>query len=145
VSPGTVLLFGSALFGVLLVITAVLVWQEARRSGPAVRVYAVEDAVSFAVGHLDPTVLARLEIDGVRRILEWEVFYLQGLTEKDRLGPWSTVAGGTERSVEFICERVATVHGVSYDPKDVRAVLVLEAEYLASIGAIGETVGGDEP
>lgn len=144
-SPGTVLIFGSALLGLLLVITAVLVWQEGRRSGPVGRVYAVEEALTFTTDRLEPAVLARIGRDGVRRILEWEVYYLQGLAEKDRFAPWSTVAGGTERSVEFICERVATVHGVTYDEADVQAVLQLEAAYLSSIGAIGERVGGDEP
>ena len=133
------------LFGILLLLVAAMLWQEAkRRGGPLEGVYAVEDALTFISPRLPDEVRSRLGGQGLRRVIEWEVFYLQGLAQDDRRNPVETVAGGSEAAVQFIIERIATVHGASYEPADVRAVLVGEADYLASIGAIGEPLGGDE-
>lgn len=129
------------LLGALLAVLALLVWQQARRhlvSEPVV--YGIEDAVSFVAERLDPDVAGRLGIDGIRRILEWEVFYLQGLAQPDRRHPVVAVAGGSEAAVEYITGEVARAHGVSYSPADIAAVLGHEAEYLEAIGAVGDPV-----
>jgi hypothetical protein len=44
--------------------------------------------------------------------------------------------------VEYIASRIAEAHKVSYPSDEIRAVLHLEAEYLGSIGAVGEPVDG---
>lgn len=134
------------LAGVLLLVLALLVWQQAqhrRVAGPVV--YAVEDAVAFVTARLDGEVAARLTVAGVRRILEWEVFYLQGLAQPDRRNRVETVAGGTEQAVAFVGAEIAEKHGVSYSPGDIAEVLRHEAEYLVAIGAVGEPVEHVDP
>jgi hypothetical protein len=77
----------------------------------------------------------------IRRILEWEVFYLQGLAQEKRNNPVETVAGGHEASVAYIADQIHSKHGVSYSHEQIAEVLRLEADYLVAIGAVGEPVG----
>jgi hypothetical protein len=138
-----VLTFVALLVGVLLVIVAMLVWQEAkRRPSYEPLEYVVNDAVKHIVERLP--VDANLENADVRRILEWEVFYLQGLAQDDRKNPVETVAGGHELSVAYIADQIHTTHGVSYSHGQIEEVLRLEADYLVAIGAVGEPVGEEE-
>ena len=138
-----ILTFVAMLVGVLLVIVAMLVWQEAkRRPSYEPLEYVVNDAIKHISERLpDETDLKNADI---RRILEWEVFYLQGLAQEDRKNPVETVAGGHEMSVEFIADQIHTKHGVSYPHDEIAEVLRLEADYLLAIGAIGDPVGEDE-
>lgn len=145
-SGPTTVAFVGILGVILLVVVALLVWQEARSrrvdEGP---VYVVEDAVRFIVDHLPEDVAGRLRLVDVRRIVEWEVYYLQGLAQERRRDPVETVAGGAEPAVEYIAEQIAARHGTTYARDDIREVLRHEAGYLATIGAIGDEVseGGD--
>ena len=140
----SVLALVAVLVGAFLFIVALVVWQEARRR-PSYDplTYVVEDAVRHVETGLalegEPT-LPRADI---RRILEWEVFYLQGLAQEDRSKPVETVAGGHEASVDFILDQVASKHGASYARRDVENVLRLEADYLLRIGAVGDPVEDD--
>lgn len=131
----------AVLVGALLIIAALIIWQHASRQS-TVPTYGVEDAVTFVVRRLTPEVRSRIGEVGVRRILEWEVFYLQGLAQENRLEPVETVAGPYEPAAYFIGERIEQVHGQSYSLDDIKAVLDLQVAYLASIGAIGDEVGG---
>lgn len=143
-SPAVQVTVVAALVVVLLLILAALAWQQAQqRSVPAPLIYGVEDAVSMVVARLDAPARERLGTSGVRRILEWEVFYLQGLAQDDRRRPVETVAGGSPEAVAYIVDRIAARHGATYSPADVAAVLRLEAEYLVSIGAVGDPVDGE--
>jgi hypothetical protein len=140
-TPRTAVVVAALLLAVFLVVIAAMVWQEAKRrsaSGPLV--YSVDDAVDFAIEDLDDEVRVRLGKAGVRRILEWEVHYLQGLAESKRAKDVAVVAGGHGPAVEYIEQQIARRHGVSYDESDIRAVLAGEARYLATIGAVGERV-----
>ncbi|MGD2103251.1 MAG: hypothetical protein PVG83_13555 [Acidimicrobiia bacterium] len=131
------------LAGVLLVIVALMVWQEARRRPSYEPLeYVINDAVKHISERLADT--AGLRNADIRRILEWEVFYLQGLAQEKRSTPVETVAGGHDRSVEYIAEQIHTKHGVSYSHDQIAEVLRLEADYLAAIGAVGEPVGEEE-
>ncbi len=144
-SPAAIIAFVGLLLGVLLLIVALMVWQEARRRPSYEPLeYVVEDAVKHVQqGLAEQVQLSRADI---RRILEWEVFYLQGLAQEDRSNPVETVAGGHQASVEYIAGEIEERHGVSYPLEDIEEVLRLEADYLAAIGAIGEPVdmGDDE-
>lgn len=126
-------------------IVALMVWQEARRRPSYEPLeYVIEDAVKHVQeGLTDESRLSRADI---RRILEWEVFYLQGLAQEDRKNPVETVAGGHQSSVEYIASEIEQSHGVSYSHGDIEEVLRLEADYLMAIGAVGEPVdmGDDE-
>ena len=135
--------FIALLVGVLLVIVALLVWQEARRRPSYEPLeYVVNDAVKHVTERL-PEDLG-LRSGDVRRILEWEVFYLQGLAQDDRSNPVETVAGGHEASVEYIADQIRSEHGVSYSHEQITEVLRLEADYLVAIGAVGDPVGEEE-
>lgn len=143
-SPAEIIAFVALLVGVLLVVMALMVWQQARRR-PSYQPleYVIEDAVKhIQEGLSEDSPLSRSDI---RRILEWEVFYLQGLAQEDRKNPVETVAGGHEASVEYIASEIEERHGVSYSHGDIEDVLRLEADYLMAIGAVGEPVEtGDE-
>ena len=130
------------LVAVLLVILALVVWQHAQRAGPREVTFGIENAVSFITARLDADVQKRLGTDGVRRVVEWEVFYLQGLAQEDRRHPVETVAGNYGPAVEFIRGEIARVHDRTYSAADIGAVLALGVTYLQSIGAIGEEAGG---
>lgn len=131
---------------VFLGVVAALLWQEAKKrtfdDGPA---YVIEDAVAFIVSRLDEETSSRLAPSDVRRIIEWEVYYLQGLAQDDRRNPVETVAGGAPAAVEYIAGEIAARHKVTYAHEDIRRVLHLEAQYLVAIGAVGDQVsdGGD--
>lgn len=131
------------LVGVLLVIVAMMVWQEARRRPSYEPLeYVVNDAIKHIAERLPEG--SDLSNTDIRRILEWEVYYLQGLAQEDRKNPVETVAGGHELSVEYIADQIRTKHDVSYSQEEIAEVLRLEADYLVAIGAVGEPVGEDE-
>lgn len=141
VTPKTAVMVGAVLLAVFLIVIAAMVWQEAkRRSGDGRLVYSVDDAVEFVMADLDQEVRGRLGKAGVRRILEWEVYYLQGLADRHKVGELTVVAGGHGPAIEYIAEQINERHGVGYDPDDIRAVLAGEAGYLTDIGAVGEPV-----
>ena len=130
------------LFAVLLFVVALVIWQHAQREGPKEVTFGIENAVSFITARLDAEVQKALGTDGVRRVVEWEVFYLQGLAQEDRRQPVETVAGDYGPAVEFIRAEIARVHDRTYSVDDIGAVLALGVTYLKSIGAIGEVAGG---
>jgi hypothetical protein len=134
----------TVLAGAFLFIVALVVWQEARRR-PSYEplTYVVEDAVRHVETGLNIEGEPTLSKADIRRILEWEVFYLQGLAQENRSNPVETVAGGHEASVDFIIDQVASKHGVTYARRDVENVLRLEADYLFRIGAVGDPVDDD--
>ena len=142
---GGAVVVGAILFALFCLIVGLMVWQEAqRRPGREEVAYVIEDAVRFISGRLEPDVKQRLGVPGVRRVIEWEVHYLQGLAQKSRRNPVETVAGGIDASIDYIQTQIAEVNGAIYDRDDVAEVLRLEAEYLLSIGAVGEPVDPDE-
>lgn len=141
VTPKTAVMVAALLLAVLLIVIAAMVWQEAkRRSSDGLLIYSVDDAVDFVMADLDQEVRGRLGKAGVRRILEWEVYYLQGLADRKKAGELTVVAGGHGPAIEYIAAQINGRHGVGYDPDDIRAVLAGEAGYLADIGAVGEPV-----
>lgn len=138
-----ILTFVALLVGVLLVIVALMVWQEARRRPSYEPLeYVVNDAVKHIMERLPDGVT--LQRSDVRRILEWEVYYLQGLAQPKRSQPVETAAGGHAASIEYISEQIHSKHGVSYSDDEIEEVLRLEADYLLAIGAVGDPVGEEE-
>ena len=53
------------------------------------------------------------------------------------------IAGGEGGAIEYIRESLLK-KGFDYSPEDIAAVLAAEAEYLFSIGAVGEPVAETE-
>jgi hypothetical protein len=130
----------AALFGVLLLVAALIVWQHANR-GPGEITFGVEDAVEFVMTRLPLETKNRVKEEGVRRILEWEIFYLQGLAQANRHIGVETVAGAYGPAVDYIRTQISQRQSLEYPEDDIETVLGLGVEYLASIGAIGEPVG----
>jgi len=115
------------------------VWQEARKRTRPDPAYVVEDAIAFAWEGLDDEVRSQLSKTDVRRIFEWEVYYLQGLADRRARGV--DIVAGSDLAIEFIRAKTTAAHGADYSPEDIRAVLALEALYLDHIGAVGEAIG----
>lgn len=147
-SGPAVFTFVAFLVGVFLLILALMVWQESkRRPSYEALEYVVEDAVKHVEAGLEAEGDVALRRADIRRILEWEVFYLQGLAQDKRRNPVETIAGGHEASISYIIEQIASKHGVSYAQRDVESVLRHEADYLVRIGAVGDAVdldGGED-
>ena len=147
-SGPAVFTFVAFLVGVLLLVVALMVWQESkRRPSYEALEYVVEDAVKHVEAGLEAEGNATLRRADIRRILEWEVFYLQGLAQDKRQNPVETIAGGHEASISYIIEQIASKDGVSYAQRDVESVLRHEADYLVRIGAVGDAVdldGGED-
>jgi hypothetical protein len=137
-APITLVMLGAVLLAVFLAVVAAMMWQEAKkRTYDEGAVYVVDDAVEYIESRLEDSRLQRADI---KRIIEYEIFYLQGLAQDDRRNPVDVVAGGSDASVDYITHQIAETHGVSYPWDDVRSVLAFEADYLVSIGAVGEPV-----
>jgi hypothetical protein len=142
-SPFSVVALIALLVGVLLLVVALIVWQEARRRPSYEPLeYVIDDAVKHIMAGLDRG--STLSRGDVTRILEWEIFYLQGLAQDDRKNPVETIAGGHAASIEYIATQIEAKHGVAYSHDDIEQVLRLEADYLAAIGAVGDPVEEEE-
>jgi hypothetical protein len=125
------LLFLLALLAVLVVFGVGLLLQERRPSEIAI-VYSVEDAIDFVWDGLSDGTKEIIDRGDVRRILEWEMHYLQ--RPDHRRGP--AVVGGIEAAA-YAQER-AVEQGHGYEPPVIFEVLDLQAEYLARLGAVGD-------
>lgn len=124
---------GAILFALALLVVAAMVWQEMTSAPDQHPVYVIEEAVPFVWERLGDGALSRLDRSDVVRILEWEVFYLQGLDPRS-----STPVSGSEEAIGFIVERSSG----AYSPADVADVLAGEAAYLVDIGAVGAVAEG---
>ncbi len=134
--------------GILLALLALLLaalaagfaWQERRSLDDDALVYSVEDSIRYVIGRLTPETAQIIRPPDVRRILEWEVRYLQDPRIRDGAGP--VVAGGLP-AAEFAQESLARL-GHAYDGPHIIEVLDLRAEYLGTIGAVGEPLTAAE-
>ena len=138
------LIVGALLVAVLLAIAAAMVWQEAvKRPGDQALTYVLEDAVQFVQEQIG--VDSELAEDDIRRILEWEVIYLQGVTPRSDRDLQPVRVGGSEDAVQFISRQLTRRTGPRYSEDTIAAVLEGEAGYLASIGALGEPIDEEAP
>jgi hypothetical protein len=72
-----------------------------------------------------------------RRILEWEMHYLQRPDHREGeaiVAGFDAAAYAQDRAIE---------QGYGYEPAAIFEVLELQAEYLATLGAIGDRVDGE--
>jgi hypothetical protein len=142
-SPFSLVALIALLVGVLLLVVALIVWQEARRRPSYEPLeYVIDDAVKHIMARLEQG--STLTRGDVTRILEWEIFYLQGLAQDDRKNAVETIAGGHAASIDYIATQIEARHGVAYSHDDIEQVLRLEADYLAAIGAVGDPVEEEE-
>lgn len=127
------------LFGLLIGVGFAFWWQERRRQPEGEVIYGVEDALDYVVTRLSPDARAALRASDVRRILEWELRYLQ---DPGVRGDDVAIVGGLE-AAQYAQEQ-AMAQGYPYDGALIVEVLDLQAEYLASLGALGDPVDADE-
>jgi len=137
-------------FGLVLVVGAILVVREAGRvaKAPPPALFDPDDAYDYVVERLTDEVAATLTPADVRRILDFEVEFLEGKRVSGNgsvTDPGPTVFGGTE-TVTYIVERSAAT-GEVYLPEQVQAVVDTQIDYLRGIGAIGpaEDAAGESP
>ena len=129
------LLLVIALVLVLAVFGAgMLIQEHGRRVDDGVAVYGVDDAVTYIWERLPEGMMDSIGSADVRRILEWEMLYLQQPAKRD--GP--AVVGGID-AAEFVQER-SFAGGHAYEPDEIFTVLDLQADYLKAIGAVGTPV-----
>jgi len=139
-SPASAIALGAVLAVVFLVLIGVMLFQEIRtRPSRDPAEFIIDDAVKWVWSRLDGGPKARLTPDGVRSILEWQVFGLQQSVKGKPPGSASVVMGASDESVDYILTKLD-----SLDPEDVRAVLAGQFGYLESIGAIAGMAEGNE-
>jgi hypothetical protein len=139
-SSASAIALGAVLAVVFLVLIGVMLFQEIRtRPSRDPAEFIIDDAVNWVWSRLDGGPKARLTPDGVRSILEWQVFGLQQSVKGKPPGSASVVMGATDESVDYILTKLD-----SLDPEDVRAVLAGQFGYLESIGAIAGVAEGNE-
>jgi len=127
------------LFGILIAVGFAVAWQERQRLAEPSSVYGVEDALVFVWEGLSESTRTELRKSDVRRILEWEMHYLQQPRLRQGTGP--AVVGGSEAAT-YVQDR-ALESGHSYEPAMIFEVLDRQADYLAAIGAVGSPVEAD--
>ncbi len=136
-TPSVILLIVLGL--VFLFVAFAFAWQEKRSEEEDVTIYSVEDSIAYVYERLSEPHRGNLNKLDVRRILEWEVRWLQ---DPGVHGDTPIVAGGLP-SAEYAQDSLAR-QGYVYDGPEIIEVLDLRAEYLAAIGAIGDPLTADE-
>jgi hypothetical protein len=128
-------LFFAALMAVVLLFGVAMFWQESRRMRHPEAIYGVEDSIEFVWDALGEEQLGLRKSD-VRRILEWEMHYLQQphLWQEDG----NPVVGGDAAATYVQAQSLDAGH--PYEPEQIFAVLEFQAAYLLAIGAIGNQV-----
>ena len=133
------LLFLLALVALLVVFGLGMLFQGRHKQiHDGIVVYGVDEAVVYVWERLPEGIATSVDRSDVRRILEWEMLYLQQPSRRD--GP--AVVGGVD-AAEFVQES-AYEAGHPYEAETIFAVLDLQADYLLAIGAVGGPVDPDE-
>lgn len=127
------------MFALLVAIGIAFSWQERRMVADHTVVYSVEDALEFVMDRLSASAREQVNRHDVRRILEWELRYLQdpAIRSDD-----AAVVGGIG-AAEY-AQQQALAQGYAYDGAVIIEVLDHQAGYLALLGAVGEPVAADE-
>ncbi len=124
----------------LVLIGLAFYWQGSIRLPGSAVSYGVEESIRYITPRLSEPTREQIGAKSVRRILEWEMKFLQDSLDAD---PDRVVVLGGEAAVEYVIQRTA-LQGFEYEPRIVREVLQLQAEYMASIGALSEPVAEED-
>ena len=128
-------LFFAVMMAVVLAFGIAMFWQESKRMRQNAAIYGVDDSIEWIWEGRGDDKLG-LEQEDVRRILEWEMHYLQKPEHWEADG--AAIVGG-EAAAAYAQER-ALAEGHAYGPEQIYAVLDLQATYLQAIGAVGDPV-----
>lgn len=129
-----------SLLALLIVIGLAFHWQGSIRLPGSAVAYGVEDSIKYITPRLDDATREVVGHKSVRRILEWEMKFVQDSLVSD---PDRAVVLGGEEVTAYILARTAQ-QGFDYEPTIIREVLQLQVEYMASIGAIAGPVAEAE-
>ena len=144
-------MFAVTVFLVVGIACAIAAWFVIREAGrmaaePPPPVFDMEEAYDWVFEHVPDIVAATITPADVRRILGFQLEFLQrsgvtgnGATVHARPG---SVVGETEM-IDYIVERAAAT-GEAYLPEQVHGVVETQFAYLRAIGAVGPAAG-DEP
>jgi hypothetical protein len=132
-------LFFAVMMALVLAFGIAMFWQESRRMQHREAIYGVEDSIEWIWDGLGED-KRDLKKSDVRRILEWEMNYLQqpDLWREDG----QPIVGG-EAAARYAQEK-SFEEGHSYEPVQIYAVLDLQASYLTAIGAVGDVVDPED-
>jgi hypothetical protein len=133
-------LFALGLLILLLVVGLAFYWQGSIRLPGSAISYGVEDSIKYITPRLSEATGAVIGERSVRRILEWEMKFVQDALDAD---PEQTIVLGGDAVTFYILGQTAR-QGFDYDPAIVGEILSLQAEYMASIGAIAEPVAAKD-
>jgi hypothetical protein len=133
-------LFALGLLILLLVVGLAFYWQGSIRLPGSAISYGVEDSIKYITPRLSEATGAVIGERSVRRILEWEMKFVQDALDAD---PEQTIVLGGDAVTSYILGQTAR-QGFDYDPAIVSEILSLQAEYMASIGAIAEPVAAED-
>ncbi len=128
--------FALGLLILFLAIGVAFYWQGTIRLPGSSISYGVEDSIKYITPRLSAETREVIGVKSVRRILEWEMKFLQ-----DRLDEESDeviVLGGDEAKA-YVIEKTGA-QGFEYSPEIVTEVMQLQAEYMESIGALAQPV-----
>jgi hypothetical protein len=129
------LLLALVLFALLIAVAVAFSWQERRGHSEQLVVYSVEDALEYVMARLSPASRGQVNRHDVRRILEWELRYLQDPTLRSSE---VAVVGGLDAAQ--YAQGQALANGYAYDGGVIIEVLDHQAAYLAELGAVGDPV-----
>lgn len=128
-SSVTIVALGALLGAVLLVLLALMLWQESRRrSRNEPTEFIIDEAAAHVENLLPQDVRQSLGPDGTLTVIEW---HMQWVTERIRAGE-PPVLGLTDEAVHYIL-----VKRPRSERADIEAVLTGISDYVATIGAVG--------
>jgi hypothetical protein len=115
-------------------------WQGSIRFPGGAVAYGVEDSIKYITPRLSESTRTVIGARSVRRILEWEMKFLQDTLDSD---PDTVVVLGGDQATDYVLQQTAR-QGYEYDREIVTEVLQLQADYMASIGAVADPVTESE-
>ena len=142
------LVVGMFILGVICAIAAALVFREALRmqDRAPLAVFDPDDAYEFVAQHLDELVASTLTPDDLRRILGFQIEFLQraGVAKNGSTAtPPGDVVVGEFEMVDHVLRRCAET-GEAYLPEQVQPVIECQLTYLRAIGSVGRPAGRDD-
>ena len=95
--------FALGLLALLIVIGLAFYWQGTIRLPGAAVAYGVEDSIKYITPRLTDETKAKIGAKSVRRILEWELKFLQDQLDSD---PDRVVVLGGDDAIDYVLQRV---------------------------------------